>query len=94
MNHSEAANFSKLQFWGFIRRLNTSWDWTITAKGYDFLDREITVPKFAITFNGRLVRFEGEQVFYNLEPDQLKWHRNHYARASVKLDHGQALLFA
>jgi hypothetical protein len=93
LTHVEACNFSKLQYWGFIRHLDKSWEWAITKKGYDFLDRLISVPKFAITFESRLVKFEGPEIMYSLEPCRV-WERSDYAKNQVPVDHGQTLLFA
>ena len=93
LSHSEAANFPGLRHWGFIeRRGKCTWEWVITKRGYDFLDKLICVPRTAIVYEGKLVKFDGDDTYYNLEPCRI-WHRNDYAENQVQLDHGQSLLF-
>ena len=93
LSDSYLTNFHKLRYWGLIEKRGRGWDWHITARGYQYLDREITLPKTAITYNGRLMRYDGPQVSFNLDPDALVWTRNDYARAAIKIQGEQALLF-
>lgn len=64
-----ARSFAKLEFWGLIEskeneddKKRTSGMWTLTEKGRQFVRNDITIPKYAYLYNGRLVKFGEEQV--------------------------------
>ena len=80
MNHSHYTNSTKLQHWGLVaphithdNKHRRGW-WKITQKGRDFVQGRISLARVAVTVNMKLLRYEGETVFYSeLGPD-LKMH--------------------
>jgi hypothetical protein len=69
LTHSD-RNFQKMGFWGLIERekndnpkKRTSGMWSITKLGIDFVNGKVSVPKYVVTYDGKLVRTEGENVF-------------------------------
>jgi hypothetical protein len=63
------GDFAKLRYWGLIEQgdnddpdKRSSGTWRITAKGIDFVEKRITIPKFAYTYNKKCVGMGGPQV--------------------------------
>lgn len=71
INHSN-IELSKLQYWGLVTpRENTdkskkdSGYWSVTQKGKDFIDKKISIPKYALIYNSRQWGFSDELVSIN-----------------------------
>lgn len=70
LGRSRGGDEAKLAYWGLIEHddgvredgsKRTGW-WRVTEKGRLFVRGAVSVPKFARVFNGRCLRFDGEQV--------------------------------
>lgn len=59
MSKSEYSVYTKLKFWGFIRRLEDGL-WDVTDAGRDFLRGKIPAHKEIFYFRDRLVETKGE----------------------------------
>jgi hypothetical protein len=64
-------DFSKLAYWGLIEEKprdpensvnRTSGYWKITEKGINFVRGTVTVQKYAVIYDNRVLEFRGEQV--------------------------------
>lgn len=67
---ASARDESLLRFWGLIEeRRGRSPDgragwWRVTRKGERFLLGEVTVPKYVLVYNGKFLRFDGEETTF------------------------------
>ena len=61
LSHSTLCNFHKLAYFNLVRPLGDG-AWTVTERGHAFLDGREAVPKWAITLNGKVQRYEGELI--------------------------------
>lgn len=70
LDHSGAVNeLNKARYWGLLeespqRRADggrAGW-WKLTPKGVDFIEGRITLPKYAVVYDGKLLELEGDQV--------------------------------
>jgi hypothetical protein len=79
ITHNQINNFSKLQYWGFVRKTKDAGYWAITETGKDFLQGKLQVYKTVWTLRGSVDRFDGDLVrVYNIiQCDWIK--RNQYA---------------
>jgi hypothetical protein len=59
------TNFQKLRYWGLVVRTKEDGEWTLTAKGFDFITQGTTIPKWVFTYRGETVRFEGDACVFN-----------------------------
>lgn len=65
-----AGDFAKLKHWGFMEEAKkgmdedkrTSGRWRITEKGIQFIQGEITVPKYVKLYNKAIYGFEGPEI--------------------------------
>lgn len=70
LHRGASSNFSLLKHWGFIvQRPGVRADgsnrigyWRITQKGIEFLNDKMKVPKFAVIYNNKLIRFSDDPV--------------------------------
>lgn len=59
----------KLRYWGLVTEHNApredgghaGW-WRVTERGAAFVRKELLVPKYAVVYDGTLIRLEGEKV--------------------------------
>ena len=65
LTRTQWTNFQKLRYWGLVSRTKEDGEWTLTAKGADFIIRGTTIPKWVYTYRGDTVRFEGEACIFN-----------------------------
>ena len=61
ISHTQINNFHKLSYFGLVRPLGDG-VWKITERGHAFLDGREAVPRWAITLNGKVQRYEGELI--------------------------------
>lgn len=59
----------KLAYWGLLEEQRASGMhggragyWRLTSKGYEFIKGLLTIPKYALVYNGRVFGFEGGMV--------------------------------
>jgi hypothetical protein len=67
LTRNEWDNFQKLRYWGLVYQVSVNGRrqngvWWLTQKGGRFLRGEISVPKQVITYRGKRVRYEGDEV--------------------------------
>ena len=91
LNHSKTCNFHKLKYWGLVVSLGAG-VWAITPFGYSFLDRQISVPERAITYQGKVTGHDGAPVFSYQTRTEI-WRRNDYASHAKKVEDQQPRLF-
>ena len=67
--HNQIADAAKLRYWGLlVEQPETRLDggrrglWRITYRGYEFVRGEMSVPRYAVVFDGNLLQLEGEPV--------------------------------
>jgi hypothetical protein len=65
LTRTQWTNFQKLRYWGLVSRTREDGEWTLTAKGFDFITQGITIPKWVYTYRGDTVRFEGDACVFN-----------------------------
>lgn len=58
MTKSEFANYTKLKFWGFIKKLDDGL-WIVNESGIDFLHNKIRVAKEITYFRNRVIKSDG-----------------------------------
>ena len=64
----QRSNFYTLIYWGFItkgevdNKKRSSGYWVPTQKGGDFVEKKITVPSIAATYNNKLIRLMGKDI--------------------------------
>ena len=63
------GDFAKTRYWGLIEQgdnsdpdKRSSGTWRITETGIDFVEKRVTIPKFAYTYNKKCVGLGGPQV--------------------------------
>ena len=65
------TNFQKLKYWGLVRKAeredhtNIGGVWELTQTGLDFVERGTGIQKQAWSYRGKMVRYEGDTVFFN-----------------------------
>ena len=59
---SEMGNYSKLQYWGFIKRTEDAGLWEVRAKAILFLKGDIEVPRKVTTAKTNVVMFSQETI--------------------------------
>jgi hypothetical protein len=64
ITRTQWTNFQKLRYWGLASRTKVDGEWTLTAKGFAFITQGIGIPKWAWTYRGNTVRFEGDTCFF------------------------------
>ncbi len=71
VDSSGAGDFSKLEYWGLIKRQmhtpgedekKSSGMWKITDEGYGFIKGRHSVPEFAIVYNNTLLEMAGNDL--------------------------------
>ena len=71
LGSASAGDYSKLKFWGLIEKKpheegyngkKSSGYWRVTHQGARFVLFKLTVQKYALVYNNRLLEFEGDQV--------------------------------
>ena len=67
--HGVGGHWARLRRWGLIEeainedtKKRTSGLWRITARGREFVDNKILVPKYVLIYNGTVFGFEGGMV--------------------------------
>lgn len=75
--HEQKANFNKLKYWGLVKMGRTDMvkggDWLVTDKGFQFLRGELSVVKFVVTYDNRVLRTEGDNIFISDITDGWKY---------------------
>jgi uncharacterized protein YjhX (UPF0386 family) len=64
LTHVEINNFSKLKYWGLVAKCHGN-EWKITQLGRDFLEGREWLYRQALTYNDKVVNYEGELVCVN-----------------------------
>jgi len=86
---SNYTNGTKLQHWGIIEpyitpdTVHQRGYWKLTGPGVLFMQNKLTAPKVAVTLNNKLVRYEGEEVYYDQVKGPAKQHGD-YAREKAE----------
>jgi hypothetical protein len=68
LTNPQYSNFQRLRFWGLaLKEDNPDGSgkggvWSMTDKGWDFVKARISIPRYAMTYRGEVLRFEGEQL--------------------------------
>lgn len=83
LTYSQRENSRKLQYWAIIEKLgdkdSKGGRWRLTRIGLEFIRADISLRKFAWTYRGELVRFEGQHLYITDLSDGWKY-RPTYAR--------------
>lgn len=64
------TNFQKLKYWGLVRKAeredhtNIGGVWELTPKGKDFIEKGLAIQKQVWSYRGKMVRYEGDTVFF------------------------------
>jgi len=66
----QRSNFYTLSYWGLISPGNTehsedkktSGEWIPTQKGIDFVNKKSVLQKYALTYNNKVICFEGKNI--------------------------------
>lgn len=63
------SDLGKAKYWDLIEAMphepdanKSSGMWQLTKKGIDFVQKRISIPKYAIVYNDDVIRFEGDPV--------------------------------
>jgi hypothetical protein len=85
LNISQQTNFYKLRYWDLVEKSDPDSEkggvWNLTERGKMFVRGEITVNKVVISYRGKMVRFEGEEIAVYEITDGWKY-RPDYVRES------------
>lgn len=99
--YSEASNFQKLRYWGFVQACTDEehkegW-WTLTPFGRDFIEGAVDAPRYVWTFRGELAsghEDEARVVIFQVDPEWIVPRRPDYAStARARKDESQQSLF-
>ena len=101
LTYSQRTNSQKLRYWGLAEpvineesAIKRGW-WQITNKGVAFLLGRTSIPKYAITYRGEVVRKEGDQITFKGVSDGYEYHADYANQASAQLvDHDENTLFS
>lgn len=81
ITHSQYNNFHKLKYWNLIRQVDDC-QYEISPLGELFLRGEISIPSYAITYQGKVEKLDGNLVdVRNL--DRKFWVREDYRKHAV-----------
>lgn len=91
LNYNEGSNFQKLRYWGLIEKVGDADGkggiWKLTEKALSFSQGNLTLQKFARTYRGNWVAYEGENV--GIEEITGGWkYRPDYAREALPHEKG------
>ncbi len=85
---SKGGNYSKMKYWDLIRKCEKSGVWELTQTCEDWLDGKIKLHKTVWTYQDKVVRFDGEQVYcWEVSSDVKR--RKHYATGGQAVDPAQ-----
>jgi hypothetical protein len=66
---SGSGDFAKLRYWGLIEEEKTTRPdggsagfWKITNKGVNFLEGNVSIPKYAVVYNGELLCLDDKET--------------------------------
>lgn len=68
---ASSGDFPKLLYWGLIKEQHhvvgddnkrTSGVWAVTQKGADFVNAKLTVPKYAVLYDAKLLELNGPAI--------------------------------
>jgi hypothetical protein len=93
LTYSQRTNSQKLRYWGLAdpvveteqQVLKRGW-WQITDKGCSFVRGEITIPKYAVTKRGKVIRFEGDQIYFRIVSGGYEYHGDYADQARRQLE--------
>ena len=86
MSKSEFTNFQKLQYWNLIEKTGRAGVWRITERGKAFVHGEKGVPHYAITYRGRVLKYDGELINFSDCADFLTRTREDYYNEAQGVD--------
>jgi hypothetical protein len=95
LTYSQRTNSQKLRYWALAdpvidteeQVLKRGW-WQITDKGCSFVRGEISIPKYAVTKRGVVVRHEGDQILFRYVSGGYEYHGDYADQARRQLDQG------
>lgn len=84
LTHVEINNFSKLKYWNFVKKIPGSKQWEITQFGYDFLSGKEWVYRCVMTYNDKIVGYDGDLVCVNAVTYELMT-REDFAKSGITI---------
>jgi|APGre2960657373_1045057.scaffolds.fasta_scaffold00818_24 hypothetical protein len=73
------TNFQKLKYWGLVQKAeredhtNIGGVWKVTQAGLDFVERGTGIQKQVWSYRGKMVRYEGDTIFFmDLHDDYIR----------------------
>lgn len=58
------TNFQKLRYWDLVSPTRHEGEWTLTKQGLSFITQGTPIKKWAWTYRGNPVRFDGDTCFF------------------------------
>lgn len=67
LDYNHGSNFQKLRYWALIEKIGDAESkgglWALTEQGKIFATGAISLPRFAWSYRGDFVRYEGSKIF-------------------------------
>lgn len=90
---SQQTNFYKLRYWGLVMKASDGnekgGEWQITDLGYRFIRGEIFLSKYAWSFRGHWICFEGPEIYFDEISDGYQY-RPDFAREAQPWNHANS----
>jgi hypothetical protein len=89
LTRNQWNNFQKLRYWGLVEKgkrpdgSHIAGEWFVTLRGRDFIEGRCSIHRWAWTYRGKVVKYEGNDVFFNSLSDENYLKRTDYASTAV-----------
>jgi len=95
LTYAQRTNSQKLRYWGLAvpymvpgeSTTKRGW-WQITAFGKEFVEGRISIPRFAYTKDGDVVKHDGKVIYFSEVEDGYKY-RDHYQSQAADQHRGE-----
>lgn len=92
LTYAQRTNSQKLRYWGLaVPHENEESKikkgvWVITQKGRDFVEHELQIHKHVIMCNNKLVKYEGDMIWFNDVSDGYQYRKDYQEQASTQVN--------